>query len=609
MSVGVRTAFHLASWSFSDHVPPKPLSVLRTKTPSTCINASPHIEAEFCVCAENGMLYLWSVETGLQLVRQEADTLIFRDDLHWRWSDFTSHPRVLTFADRTGIQFVDLRVPNSQGQDLFHIGKGSSCQRGERVILPRCLRETNPAYCLVATQFSLYIMDERFPLVPLAKWDHMLEGPPTYIDVIPGGSTATADCSNKILLSTQHSQETLMLQYSGDDSNSCQLHLPAIYLPRISQSLDRLAPLRPHQHDTVVQRLQSPLAGLAAASHTQAEDHFLVFQLTMAGDLFFQRLSQNVPDGSNDNCSIRVESPMCNSTHEEPAADRPCQSVHEIEVVVHCSGSGHQRSTAESHSSLIEARSPIGFFRWLHDLYEACTWKKAFARPHCHISMLFPAKKMSENSQEAAMILDRLRESMKRGALVPSLAVPASHRLEAVLPATWKDPLSQRLTASWEGRLGLWWDNCLGRNKESKIQALREKRRRQKLLRSRSLSSLSGSFTTSITFNSSEGQADSSWLCDSAQDDLSTLPSTSQGWDVDSSQVTVTSRLSQNSCAITSAQSLRAKGIPLERRQTLRDFLSSIGGDASTGLSPSLIGSQTLSQPSQPPTKRSRMGF
>ncbi|XP_056409288.1 TATA box-binding protein-associated factor, RNA polymerase I, subunit C-like, partial [Hyla sarda] len=150
--VGVRSSFHLSSWRFSPQDPPKPLSILKTRTPSTCISTSPHMEAEFSVCTRSGSLYLWDVESGLQRVRQDAENLIFRDDSGWWWSDFTSHPRVLTFADRTGVQLVDIRVPNSEGRDLFRIGQESKYQCGERVMITRSLRETDPAHCLVTTQ-------------------------------------------------------------------------------------------------------------------------------------------------------------------------------------------------------------------------------------------------------------------------------------------------------------------------------------------------------------------------------------------------------------------------------------------------------------------------
>ncbi|XP_073540477.1 TATA box-binding protein-associated factor RNA polymerase I subunit C [Phyllobates terribilis] len=600
--VGARAAFHLACWSFSAQDPPNPLCALKTTTRSTCINASPHIPAEFCVCMDSGTLYLWSVETGLQRVRQDPDSMFFRDDPHWRWSDFTSHPRVLSFADRTGVQIADIRVPNSQGAALFRIGQESSCQRGERVILPRCLREINPASYLVGTQFSLYIMDERFPLVPLAKWDHMLEGPPSYISVSPAGASA---CTNTILLGTQHSQETLLVQFSGGHSSSCQLHLPGTRLPRISQSLHHLSPLLPHHRDLAVQRLQSPLAGLAAASPESSDDHLLVFQSTMAGDLFIQRLSQEVADPPLRINAIGLQPPVSDSAPEEPAADHHCHSVPEDELVSFSARSGQQGAGAQS------------FLRWLNDFYRACPWRGVAARPRCQIHKIFVSEKLSVSSPELAGLREHLRDSMKVGSLIPSLAAPTSHKLESVHTESWKDTLSHRLTASWEGRLGIWWVDYLGANKESKIRMLREKRRRQKMRRSLSRSSLSGSFTSSVPSDLYDRDPFSPWSCDSALDSatsagLAPVSCASQDSAADPSQVLADSSLPHNSSA-TSSQSLRAKGIPHERRQTLRDFLSFLEDCPSAVPQPELpvTDSQSLSvsQRSQPPSKRSRMGF
>ncbi|XP_069601526.1 TATA box-binding protein-associated factor RNA polymerase I subunit C [Ranitomeya imitator] len=599
--VGARAAFHLASWSFSAQDPPNPLCALKTTTPSTCINASPHIPAEFCVCTDSGTLYLWSVESGLQRVRQDPDSMFFRDDPHWRWSDFTSHPRVLTFADRTGVQIADIRVPNSQGAALFRIGQESSCQRGERVILPRCLREINPACCLVGTQFSLYIMDERFPLVPLAKWDHMLEGPPPYISV-SGGASARA---NTVLLGTQHSQETLLMPFSGGHSSSWQLHLPGTRLPRISHSLDHLSPLLPHHHDLALQRLQSPLAGLAAATPDSSGDRILVFQLTMTGDLFIQRLSREVADPPVRMNVIGLQPPVSDSAPEELAADHHSQSAPEDDLVTFSAESGQQGVEAQS------------FLKWLNDFYRACPWKGVFSRPRCQIHKIFTTEKLSVSSPEVAGLRERLRESMKVGSLIPSFSALTSQKLESVHAESWKDTLSERLTASWEGSLGRWWVDYLGANKESKIRTLREKRRRQKLRRSWSQSSLSGSFTSSVTSDLYDRDPCSPWSCDGALDDATSadhppMLRATQDRAADASQELAASSLPHNSSAI-SSQSLRAKGIPHERRQTLRDFLSVLGNCPSAVSQPelSLTDSQpqTVSQRSQHASKRSRMGF
>ena len=68
-------------------------------------------------------------------------------------------------------------------------------------------------------QYSAYIMDERFPSVPMLKCDHMMQSPPIFCDIIPGsvfsGSAEDGAKTTKVLLGSHSSQEITMLQYSG----------------------------------------------------------------------------------------------------------------------------------------------------------------------------------------------------------------------------------------------------------------------------------------------------------------------------------------------------------------------------------------------------------
>lgn len=76
-----------------------------------------------------------------------------------------------------------------------------------------CLEPSNPSIAL-PPQFSVFVLDERFPLVPVLRWEHMMQRPPIYAHFTPTGALQH---SQKVLLGTHLSQELLLLQYSGGD--------------------------------------------------------------------------------------------------------------------------------------------------------------------------------------------------------------------------------------------------------------------------------------------------------------------------------------------------------------------------------------------------------
>jgi len=46
----------------------------------------------------------------LQKFREESSNLYFNAKSSWRWCEFSSHPRVMVYADRTGAELTDIRV-------------------------------------------------------------------------------------------------------------------------------------------------------------------------------------------------------------------------------------------------------------------------------------------------------------------------------------------------------------------------------------------------------------------------------------------------------------------------------------------------------------------
>ncbi|NWY46065.1 TAF1C polymerase, partial [Sylvia atricapilla] len=584
--VGVRSDYHCGVWRLLGKrgAVPTPLQVIHTDVPASCLTVSPHLPGELSVCTQSGTVYLWSVETGLQQLRHDPQTMFFRDHSPWRWSDFTAHPRVLSCADRTGLQCLDARAPKRCHFDLFKVGEEAGCQQGERVVLPMYLGRAHPSQYLVTTQFSVYVLDERLPLVPVLKWAHMMKAPPLFAHLMPGKPGR----SHKVLLGASRTQELLLLQYrdsfwgvsSGGSQSACQLAGTPQKLHSIAGCLQHLPTQLPHRHHLLQQRLTAPAAGLAA---TLQEDgphkSMLIFQLSEAGDVFCQRLTHN-------------------------AAQPPAPP------------SRDEATTAPGSSPLFEYR------RWLRALSRACkeppghTWSPSLSQRR-----LFTRKDLEGPVGPSSLqrqMRQRLRQTMKEGGLIQHwapLALQPPPLPQALEPAGGLDPLSARLTAAWAGDWEQWWEERTSFSVAKRQQALRERRRRQK--RAQGRRSLSASFTSSLTY-----QSELSELSDTGPSVLSPgrPPLLSQEASPPAGSPLVHSPATSAAPdeALLSSQSLRCRGIPKERRKTLRDYLSvwaegppeppePLGSQASQLCIPS--SQSQLSSASQPRRKRPRMGF
>uniref|UniRef100_A0A671UXC1 Wu:fj64h06 n=1 Tax=Sparus aurata TaxID=8175 RepID=A0A671UXC1_SPAAU len=259
--VGVRSPHLCGVWRFSERNEPHLLQVVNTKEVATCISISPHVLGEVLVVSESGVAKLWTVGRGMQTVREEDHNLYFNAKSSWRWCEFSAHPRVMLYADRTGVELTDIRVNPALCHTLFRISNTSGCRSGERLLLSRYLGNVHSFHHLISTQYSAYIMDERFPSVPMLKCDHMMQSPPIFCDVIPGsvfsGSAEDGAKTTKVLLGSHSSQEITMLQYSGLTS---------------------------------IQKKGGREAG--------ADECICILQLTEAGDIFYQILEPEQRDAS-----------------------------------------------------------------------------------------------------------------------------------------------------------------------------------------------------------------------------------------------------------------------------------------------------------------------
>ncbi|XP_070707200.1 uncharacterized protein taf1c isoform X1 [Pempheris klunzingeri] len=305
--VGVRSDHLCGVWRSSESSKPRLLQVINTREVATCISVSPHVLGEVLVASESGAAHLWTVGRGMQNVREEDSNLYFNAKSPWRWCEFSAHPRVMLYADRTGVELTDIRVNPVVGHTLFRISSIAECRSGERLILSRYLGDAHSFHHLITTQCSAYIVDERFPGVPMLKWDHMMQSPPMFCHIIPGGATSGSAGggarTTKVLLGSHSYQEITLLQYSGGRAEACfSQGLPqALLRPR--DSLDQLPVQIPHRLDTATSRLSLPAAGLTCihkkgGRDATGEECVCVLQLTEAGDIFYQILEPEQPDTS-----------------------------------------------------------------------------------------------------------------------------------------------------------------------------------------------------------------------------------------------------------------------------------------------------------------------
>ncbi|XP_036385054.1 TATA box-binding protein-associated factor RNA polymerase I subunit C [Megalops cyprinoides] len=532
--IGVRSDYLCGVWMASYTQQPLLLEVVQTQRVATCISVSPHIPGELLVTSEDGAAYLWTLGKGLLKFREEEGNLYFNAQSSWRWCDFSAHPRVMQYADRTGVELTDTRTPENCSYTLFRIGETPDCKRGERVILTKYLNDVHDYHHLVTTQHSCYIMDERFPCLPMVKWEHMMADPPMFAQVLPGSARGR---SNKVLLGSQCSQELMLLQYSGGGETACCSVGPPqkLLIPR--DSLSHLPAHIPHRQQRAQERLRMPAAGVTSIRSGRAEEYLFVLQLSEAGDIFYQMLTpqpdqvtadtvtsgkRSVDQGSgeplepefaskgNGTASWELEAAVSDgdgedtetqNEHRSPVAEDPASlSAH--------AGSGRDVTSLAAPSKKVLSR----WKRWLEALFhrpERCAKHRQSLWTLKTKEFLSSRRPLQDSARDD--LLGNLRRDLggamrRKGVLVRGsvcLPPPALAPLpDPVAPAEWPDDLSQRLTASWEGQWKSWWEEKLGMNREEKVAALRRKRRREKLARAGRRVGLSGSFTSSLSYQS-----------------------------------------------------------------------------------------------------------
>ncbi|XP_034402506.1 TATA box-binding protein-associated factor RNA polymerase I subunit C isoform X2 [Cyclopterus lumpus] len=611
--VAVRSDRLCGIWRIGEQSAPRLLQVVDTREVATCVSASPHVLGEVLVVTESGAANLWSVGRGMQKVREEDVNLYFNAKSSWRWCEFSAHPRVMTYADRTGVELTDVRESPVLSHTLFHISNTPECRSGERLILSRYLGDVHTFQHLVTTQYSAYIMDERFPCLPMLKWDHMMLSPPMFCHAVCGstspGSAVGGVRTTKVLLGSQTSQEITLLQYSGGRAEASSSRGPLQALLRPRDSLKHLPVQIPHRLDLSTSRLSSPAAGLTCIQKTggrgDGEECICILQLTEAGDIFYQTLEPEQQDASKSPAAedepalkeattsggetarrlrLPQSQPVISDTSSDEGVIGPTQDAavpvfvtetpekewQALDVYSDSSSEGPEprgrshflkqyglRVVVNGEPDQVSGSSPgLKSGERVGDNFEEpgggggldcaagpteqtapvklsvgaiATWKRwlqkscgKMPRPCCPqhltvktVDLLLSDKDARDPTEEERVrsLRRNLRACMSKRSLLVHGAISAPLQApsvvvvpDAVDTEAWRDEVSHRLTLAWqgEGAWRAWWEERLGLNREEKVKALRRKRKREKEAKRATGQrlELSGSFTSSISYQS-----------------------------------------------------------------------------------------------------------
>ncbi|XP_032140447.1 TATA box-binding protein-associated factor RNA polymerase I subunit C isoform X1 [Sapajus apella] len=563
--LAVRSDYHCAVWKFGKQWQPALLQAMQVDKGATGISLSPHLPGELAICSRSGAVCLWSPENGLQQVYKDPETLVFRDSSSWRWADFTAHPRVLTVGDRTGVKMIDTQGPPGCGLLLFRVGAEASCQKGERVLLTQYLRHSSPECLpptlhLVCTQFSLYLVDERLPLVPMLKWNHGLASPILLAQLLPPPQPG---CVQPLLLGGQAGQLQL-LHLTGEGVSAPRLAGPPQSLPSRTDSLPAFPLLEPKIQWRLQERLKAPTIGLATVVPplpSASTPGLVVFQLSVAGDVFYQQLR-----------------PQADSSPHRDA--RPPSDT---------------RPDCHAPTASWTPQDTAGCSQWLKALLKVPPAPPVWTAPTFNHHHLLGSIEL-QREEGAVQQLGVLREAMAQGRLLlqrdlGSLPMAEPPPAPESGPA---DELSERLGEAWAGRGAAWWERWRQvRTSGPKRQPRRPKRRTQ----------LSSTFSFSGHVDPSDGTSPPHSPEGPSAGALPRSPMTSPSQEL--------------------TPDAWVQGIPSERRQTLRDYMAKLPLQRDTpghaGTPPSSQASSTqatrsrqhtpILSGSQPLRKKPRMGF
>ncbi|XP_013402613.1 TATA box-binding protein-associated factor, RNA polymerase I, subunit C-like [Lingula anatina] len=448
-----------------------------TDDPSS-IALSPFIKGDVLVANRLGTVRLWTCGHQPKVVCEEVGTR-FSCNESWRQCHFGAHPRLGVLADRSGVGMFDMRVQNCQDVNDLFVLPSKHLSVKERVMATKQHPESY-FYHVVATDYSLILVDERFCNVPVLQWNHSLLTPPQYMDIVASVDLHGTE-EDILLLSSQESCETNCFQFSVcHDTHARDSHTPQATCPmwRSSKISDFTCFPNIAGADKAVieQRLEAmSLMGVCGVRHLDGKG-LSIFQMNSLGDVMHQPYTPSSDDKLDKTFSA---GPGSSSLRLSKEVESECVKwLKELQRQVDLTPVTTEGSeTYDAFSSL-----------------DAVTVQ---CYPHIGCSLCMPqtsthVELTQQTEEETCMACElklKIGQDMQKACqsgellnLVETLnsSVNIDHILPSINVSNFKDPTSQLLVKEWEGDgeiqdLLKERDELFIKNKEAKLKKKRER--------------------------------------------------------------------------------------------------------------------------------------
>ncbi|XP_005090000.1 uncharacterized protein LOC101861922 [Aplysia californica] len=253
----------------------------------SCVDPSPYVDNEIVMSNSTGTVYLWDIKAGKKklLVKQSKSDLQDR----WTWCYFAGHPRQVVVADNKSVEMYDHRTKFLKGTEIF--GLSPKFVRSTESVRSAC-NVGFPNHCVV-TDNAVFLMDQRFPAVPVLSWNHeLMMASPQYVKVFPSSSLAggpTDRCSGDklLLVGAQQPAEVMCYPISVKSSSAPTASFLPFRVSRPGEFAQRPEVLSQSDADVVGKRFDASLAGVTALPALSCQG-FTVYQMDSYGEIFYK---------------------------------------------------------------------------------------------------------------------------------------------------------------------------------------------------------------------------------------------------------------------------------------------------------------------------------